>query len=136
MANVKIRQLGEHVSTIGLHMGGGPERRKLEPGEVVSIPEDFFEKDDVLLDALMASGHLELTADEVTRPLDYADYREARLCSPTFKSRGPDESEESAQARESVSERLKLLPLQTPEITQPKKVRSRKKTVSNSVATA
>lgn len=100
MPRVKIKSLDERVATNGLHMGGGPERRKLQPGEVVEIEEG------PLLDILWNTGKLEMTLDPATRPLDYEDYREARLCSPTFKSRGPDEDLDRDRARAAVAERL------------------------------
>lgn len=88
-------------------MGGGPERRKLEPFEVVEIPEDFELPGGVnLLDGLWATGKVELTMDQVTRPLDYDSEREAKLCSPTFKARGPDEEREQQTALKAVAERL------------------------------
>ena len=103
MPNVRIRQLDERVATTGLHFGLGPKARKLEPGEVVDIPEgDLF-------DAMWDTGKLELTRDPVTRPLEYDNEREARLCSPTFKPRGPDEVDAQERALKTVSERLAQL---------------------------
>ena len=107
MPRVKIKQLDEVVATAGLHMGGGPERRKLQPGEVIDIPEDFLLPDGKpLLDMLWKTGKLEITLDPVTRPLDYENYREGKLCSPTFKPRDPSEEVEMTEARAAVAARL------------------------------
>jgi len=97
---VRIRQLDERVATQGLHFGRGPSARKLEPGEVVEIPEGQ------LFEALWSTGKLELTRDPVTRPLEFANEREARLCSPTFIPRGVDEEIEQQNALDKVSARL------------------------------
>ena len=88
-------------------MGGGPERRKLQPGEVIDISEDFLLPDGKpLLEVLWGTGKLEITLDPVTRPLDYESYREAQLCSPTFKPRDPSEETEMHAARAEVEARL------------------------------
>lgn len=97
---VRIRQLEERVATAGLHFGLGPKARKLEPGEVVDIPEGE------LFDQLWETGKLELTRDPVTRPLEYDNEREAKLCSPTFTPRGPDEEIAAEKARANVEARL------------------------------
>lgn len=100
---VRIRQLEERVATQGLHLGLGPCARKIEPGEVVEIPEgDLFE-------TLWETGKLELTRDPVTRPLEYENEREAKLCSPSFTPRGPDEEITQQRALDRVSERLNNL---------------------------
>ena len=106
MPRVRIKQLDERVATNGLHMGGGPERRKLQPGEVVEISEDLIENGKPLLDLLWQTGKLEMTLDPATRPLDYEDYREAQLCAPTFKPRDPSEETEMHRAREAVALRM------------------------------
>ena len=107
MPRVKIKQLDERVSTNGLHMGGGPERRKLEPGEVVDIPEEFLLPDGrPLLEVLWATGKLEITLDPVTRPIDFEDYREATLCRPAFKPRAPSDALDMDKARAAVAARL------------------------------
>ena len=99
MPRIKIKQLDERIATAGIHMGGGPERRKLEPGEIVEISGDLY-------DAIWNTGKVELTNDPATRPLDYASYVEARLCSPGFRSRGLDEEDASEKARAEVTARL------------------------------
>ena len=106
MARIRIKQLGERVATMGLHMGGGAIRRKLQPGEVVEIPDDMEEDGEVLLDVLFETGTIDLTRDTPTRPLDYASIAEAKLCSPTFKPNDPSEARESEKARERVTARL------------------------------
>lgn len=100
MPRVKIKQLDERTATAGLHMGGGPERRKLHPGEIIEIPEGE------LFDTLWATGKLELTMDPVTRPLDFLNAREAAITSPTFKSRGPDEDREIEKAWADIEARM------------------------------
>ena len=57
---LRIRQLDEKVATQGLHFGLGPNARKLEPGEVVDIPEGELFED------MWETGKLELTRDPVT----------------------------------------------------------------------
>lgn len=107
MPRVKIKQMDERVATNGLHMGGDSARRKLEPGEVIDIPEDFLLDDgQPLLDLLWKTGKLEMTLDPVTRPIDFESYREAALCSPTFKPRDPSEEVEMTNARAAVAARL------------------------------
>ena len=107
MPRVKIKQLDDRVASAGVHLGGGPERRKLEPGEVIDLSEDFLLDDgQPLLDLIWQTGKLEMTLDPVTRPLDYSDYREAKLCSPTFKPRDPSEAAEMDKARANVAARL------------------------------
>lgn len=114
MPRLRIKQLGDKIATGGLFMGGGPERRKLQPGEVIDIPEDFESGQyggKGLFDAMYASGLVEMTPDAATRPVDYLDAREAKFSSPTFKSRGADEDIEVEKARVAVTTRL----AQTPE---------------------
>ncbi len=108
MPRVKIKQLDERVATAGLHMGGDPAcRRKLEPGEVVDIPEDFLLPDgQPLLELLWNTGKLEMTLDAPTRPLDFENYREAVVCSPTFKPRDPSEETEMERSRAAVAARM------------------------------
>ncbi len=110
MPRIRIKQLDERVATSGLHFGRGPQARKLEPGEVVDIPEGEF------FDMLWATGKLDLTMDPVTRPLEYADYSEAMLCSPSFKAHGEDDLERSNKARAVVAARIvETLPDEPPE---------------------
>lgn len=107
MPRVKIKQLDERVSTNGLHMGGDAARRKLEPGEVIDISEDYLLPDGrALLEVLWATGKLEMTLDPITRPLDYLSYREAKLCSPTFKPRDISETDDMERARAAVAARI------------------------------
>lgn len=106
MSRIRIKQLGERVATMGLHMGGDARRRKLQPGEVVEVPDDLEEGGQVLLDVLFATGTIDLTRDMPTRPLDYESVAEAKLCSPTFKPNDPSEVRESEKARERVAARL------------------------------
>jgi hypothetical protein len=118
MPRIKIKQMEERVSTQGLHMGGDNKRRKLEPGEVIDISEDFLLPDGrALLDVLWSTNKCEMTLDPVTRPLDYKNYREAKLCSPTFKPRGTSEIAEMHIAREAVAERLSETASDAPETT-------------------
>lgn len=100
MPRIKIKQLDERIATSGVHFGGGPERRKLHPGEVVELPEGE------LLDAIMATGKVELTMAPINRPLDYASEREAKITAPTFRPRDPSEAAEMERAREAVAERI------------------------------
>ncbi len=107
MARIKIKQLGDVVATAGLHLGGGPERRKLEPGEVVEISEDEMTEDGrSLLEIAFGTQKVEITLDEPTRPLDYRDYREATLCRPLFKPRDSSEERDMLEARARVQARL------------------------------
>jgi len=107
MPRIQVKSLDERFATAGIHMGGGPERRKLEPFEVVDVAEDLVLPNGInLLDLLWATGKVELTMDPPTRPLDYATQREAVLCSPNFKPRGPNEERERDAALAAVAERL------------------------------
>jgi hypothetical protein len=90
-------------------MGGGKERRKLEPGEVVKVPDDESMVDgDNLMQALWDGGMIDILPDTAvpTRPLDYEDRREAKLCSPTYKPNGPDEVIARDKALARVNARL------------------------------
>lgn len=132
MARVRIKQLGDRVATTGLHLGGGPERRKLEPGEVIDIPEDFYLPDNrSLLDVVWETGKVELTRDEPTRPLDYANYKEGRFCGPNFKPRDAAEEREMDIARQSVRERLRAVEIAV-EVKEPPKPVKPAKTVTKS----
>ncbi len=110
MPRVKIKSLDNRTATAGQHFASGnPLRRKLQPGEVVDIPESevFSPKDDRLLfDVLWATGKLEITPEPATRPLDYASVQEAKFCAPTFRPRGPDEIILMDKARADVAARL------------------------------
>ncbi len=107
MPRVKIKQLEERVATAGMHLGGGAERRKLEPGEVIDIPEDMMLPDGTtLFDTIWETGKLELTMDPATRPIDYENYREGVLCSPRFKPRDASEELEMKKVRDKVMSRL------------------------------
>lgn len=109
MPNLKIKQLDDRVSTSGVHMGGGPERRKLEPGEIVAISEDVLtEGGRVLAHVLMETGKLEITLEDATRPLDYESYREAELCAPNFRPHDTSEEAEAREAAIAVARRLAL----------------------------
>ena len=115
MPRIQVKTLGERVATAGIHLGGGPERRKLEPFEVVEIDENFTLPDGTnLLDALWDTGKIELTMDPATRPLDYQSAREAKVCSPTFHARGLDEERERDKALTAVALRLEK-PVSIPE---------------------
>ncbi len=109
MPLIRIKQLHERVATKGLFMGGNvQQRRKLEPGEIVDLPSDMMEGEDNLFDMVWNTGLVDLVPDnqEPTRPLDYRDYREATLCSPTFKPVSATDEREMAQARERVRQRM------------------------------
>lgn len=84
--NVRIRQMGKKAATAGYHFDSTNDAaRKLEPGEVVHVPEDskyraIFEK---MLDRM--DSPLEITRMPATRPLVFDKAREARLSSPSRK---------------------------------------------------
>lgn len=114
MPNLKIKTLEEKTGTAGLHMGGGPERRKLQPGEIVFIPDDEqTASGENLLDVLYATGKVELTPEAPNRPLDFANEHEAKLTSPTFKITGQDAANEVAQAKKNVAERMAAINART-----------------------
>lgn len=107
MPRIKIKQMGNAIATSGIHLGGGQERRKLEPGEVLELDEDLLMDDGrSLFHALWETGKIELTPEPATRPLDYANVREAKLTSGNFKSRGPDDDAAQAKAVADVRERM------------------------------
>lgn len=110
MSFIRIKQLDDRVATSGLFMGGGSERRKLEPGEIVEVSDDEMLPNDggSLLQLLWDGGKIDiLPATAIpTRPLDYVDRREAKLCSPTLNAKGPDDIEASSKARAEVDARL------------------------------
>lgn len=108
MSLIKIRQLDERVATSGLFMGGDKRRRKLEPGEIVDIPNDLIEGGTNLMQDLWDTGTIDILPDSaiVTRPLDYASIREAKLCSPTYKSTDADDIADRNKALAAVEARL------------------------------
>lgn len=109
MSLIRIRQLDERVATSGLFMGGGKERRKLEPGEIVEVPDDENMADgDNLMQALWDTGAIDILPESAvpTRPLDYVNRIEAKLCSPTYKPKGPDEIAAQEKALAKVEARL------------------------------
>ena len=90
-------------------MGGDNRRRKLEPGEIVEVPDDMeLEDGRNLMQALWDTGTIDIVPDTVavTRPLDYQNRREAHICSPTFKAHGPDDEKEMHRVRAVVEARL------------------------------
>lgn len=112
MPNVKIKQLDTRVSCSGIHMGGGRERRKLYPNEIIALPEDFEAGEhggESLFAALWKTGKLEITPEAATRPIDFANEREAMLTSPYYRSRGPSEDAEISKAFENVEARLNMV---------------------------
>lgn len=121
MPCVKIKQLEERIATSGVHLGGPPERRKLFPGEVLDIPEDFeagMYGGKSLFAALWDTGKLEMTPEPATRPLEYASEREAQITAPTFKMQ-PHEAAEVERAFAAVAERLKATGTPEPETEMP-----------------
>ena len=109
MPRLRIKQMDDKTATAGLFMGGGPERRKLQPGEILDVPEDFEAGQydgRGLFDAMWATGKVEMTPDAATRPIDFDNPREAKLTSPTFHSRGLDEDIEVDKARVAVAARM------------------------------
>lgn len=108
MPRVTIKHMDNLVATRGLHLGGPRTRRKLFPGEVVEIPEDFMEAGRPLIDILWETGKLEISLDPVNRPLEYENERIAQLTAPTFKPRGPDEVRQVEQAFAQVEASLSV----------------------------
>jgi hypothetical protein len=102
MARVRIKQLGDVVATSGLHFNMGPETRKLEPGEVVELPDDVYRK----VKTSKAAHALEITDDPVTRPFTFASVDEAKFTSPTFRPRSVDDVEGQRDALAAVARRL------------------------------
>lgn len=100
MPNIKIKQMDERIATQGVHFGLGDACRKLEPGEVVTVPKGE------LFDGIWDTGRVELTPEDPTRPLMYENANEARYCSPSFNPRDPGEERDSQLARAAVAERL------------------------------
>lgn len=87
----------------------GPFRRKLEPGEIVEVPDDLLTDDGQnLMDVLWKTGAIDLVPDNVapTRPLDYANRREAQYCSPNYRNTGPDDERQMNEVRAKVQARL------------------------------
>lgn len=103
MPNIKIKQMDDRIATQGVHFGGDRRRRKLEPGEVVTVDEGEF------FNSLWNTGKIELTMEPATRPLDYQNEDEARYCSPSFKPRDPSDERDSELARTAVAERMAQL---------------------------
>lgn len=109
MPRLRIKQLDDRIATAGLFMGGDRRRRKLQPGEIIDVPEDFepgMYNDMGLFDAMWETGKVEMTPDAATRPIDFLDVREAKLTSPTFKPRGSDEVLQVDKARAAVAARM------------------------------
>jgi len=103
--------MDERTASAGVHFGGSLVRRKLHPGEIVEIEEDF-EKGEYgggkqsLLQAVLASKRVEITLDPANRPLDYPDEDAARYTAPTYKSRGPEDDLIIAEAHERARQHM------------------------------
>lgn len=112
MSLIKIKQLEERIATSGLFMGSPADpdkfRRKLEPGEIVEIPDDMMIDDEKAIDFLFATGKIDMVPPSTppTRPLDYDNRRDAKLCSPTFRPRDPTDERDMAKARAKYQARL------------------------------
>lgn len=107
MTCLKIKQLDHRIGCAGIHLGGDVRRRKLEPGEIVEIPDDLMANaQEKMFDVLYRTGRVEITMDAPNRPLDFLSEREATLTSSNFKSRGPHEDLEREQALAAVSARM------------------------------
>lgn len=119
MALIKIKQLEERIATSGLFMGTPePEvpgekpikfRRKLEPGEIVDVPDDLtFDDGENLVQALFETGKIDMLPPHFTptRPFEYENVREGKFCSPSFKPLDPDEEAAMEKARAKVQARL------------------------------
>ena len=99
---IKIKVLGENAACGNLSFGvDASARRSLEVGEIIELDDE-----DPLFIALWDTGKMEMTRDMPTRPLDYASAGEARLCAPSFKSRGPQDDAEIAAAKIAVHARM------------------------------
>lgn len=111
MARIKIKQLDLRTATAGISLGGDRRRRKLQPGEVVDIPDSMMADNgkEGLLDTLYATNKIELTPESITRPLEFETEREAQLTAPTFKPRGPDEAKERDEAISRVAARVEAI---------------------------
>lgn len=103
MPLVRIKQLGERVATSGLFMGHAPGdkfRRKLEPGEIIDIPDDMTVDGENLMDMLWGTGTIDMMPNSMrpTRVMDYDNRRDARYCSPSFKPRDPTQERDMHKA--------------------------------------
>lgn len=126
MPCIRIKQMDERVATMGLHMGGPPERKKLEPGEIVFIPDDVEENGENLFDLLWDTDKIEMYPGKPTRPFEFANVSEAKLCSPEFRPHDESEKVLMHKTREAVRARL----LEEFGEDKPKTKRSRKKTAA------
>lgn len=106
MSCIKIKQMDERVATMGLHMGGPATRRKLEPGEAVFVPDDLEQEGENLFDALWDTGKVELVPGNPTRPFEYENVAEAKMCSPSFKPHDNSETAQMHKTREAVAKRV------------------------------
>lgn len=127
MSLIKIKQLNERVATAGLHMGKAKEpmfRRKLEPGEIVEIPDDMvMDNGENLLQGLYETGMIDMVPETYspTRPLDYDDARTAKICSPTYRPQGLNEIAEADSVRAKVLAQLEEQSTSSPEANSPDK---------------
>jgi len=111
MPRIKVKQMDERTATVGVHFGGAPVRRKLHPGEIVEIDEDFEAGkygggEQSLLQTILATNRVEITLDPANRPLDYPDEDAARYTAPTYKSRGPEDDVIIAEAFERANRHM------------------------------
>ena len=151
MSLIRIKQLEERIASSGVFMGrppnykeNGKHRRKLEPGEIVDLPYDLEDvSGERILQILFESGKIDVLppgSAVPTRPLDYENAREAKLCSPTFKPLDEAETREMEKVRVKVDERLqkelsKSQPkADSPDSGKPAKKTSRKKSSSRRAA--
>lgn len=110
MPRIKIKQMDERVASSGVHMGGKVERRKLYPGEVVNLPEDFeagkYDHGQSLFELLFATGKIEITNEPVTRPLEYASEKEALMTAPTYRPHDDTEIRDIAEIQQRIAQEL------------------------------
>ena len=134
MPNIRIKQMDERVATMGIHMGGPRERKKLEPGEIVHIPDDMELDGENLFDMLWETGKIEIHPGKPNRPLDFKSVSEAKLCAPGFRPHDDSEKELMHKAREDV--RLRMLDEFGDDKPKAKAKRSTKKAAAKSTQSA
>lgn len=101
LVNIRIRQIGDTASTIGIFLDEEPGKisRKLKPGEVVAVPESYARNN---------ARHVEVVFDSPTRPVCFDSKFEAKMTDPDYRPKTVAGKKEQAEAREQVRAKLAM----------------------------
>ena len=121
---LKIRELAGRRATDGMAMSSDPLVRKLEPGEVVDVPEnikiDMDGEEFLLHEAMYATEKVEIAPGQPTRPFKFKNKNESRMTSPAFYPKNPAERKQMEKIRARIKEELEpALKVKPPKVKRP-----------------